>query len=110
MRKDKNQLFLFTFLNDSVQCLHTEQERMMIEERKERGMKIAALAKITRRGDGSWRVPSMSGADPYTCALAMSRIALARTMKRAAVSVNTFTRRKSSSSAKLNSTPMAAPP
>jgi transposase len=48
--------------------VHNER-RIMTDPREERGQQIAALAKVTRREDGSWRVPSMSGNDPYTVRL-----------------------------------------
>jgi len=38
----------------------------MTDLREERGQQIATLAKVTRRDDGSWRVPSMSGNGLYT--------------------------------------------
>jgi transposase len=38
----------------------------MTDPREQRGLQLAALSKITRRKDGSWRVPSASGKDPYT--------------------------------------------
>src|SRR4051812_10840590 len=37
-----------------------------VSARPQRGLQIAALAKITERADGSWSVPSQSGQGRYT--------------------------------------------
>jgi hypothetical protein len=51
---------------DQVNDKPTDGITSGIEARKQRGLQIAALARVVRRNDGRWRVPSESGHDPYT--------------------------------------------